>query len=116
MNYYASIADNYKGYMKEHPKKQEVLNNAKVKGNVSILPNSGNRAIIIDTNKKEYLQSYDTLIIEIDKETGEAKKLWDGYSATTMKHIGSYLQGKGSKWLSKKEWMAWNKGETRSIA
>jgi hypothetical protein len=37
------------------------------------------------------LQSYSTDVIKYNMETGEVTRLWAGYSATTMRHINSFL-------------------------
>lgn len=102
-NYFETLTQD-NGYLMESPRKQEVLRNAKHDGNVFILPNSNNRALVIEDANKTYLQSYDTLILETDKETRETVKLWDGYSATTMKHINEYLYPIHRITLNKKAW------------
>lgn len=73
-------------------------------GRVVILPDSNNRAVTIDDGTKIYLQSYDTLILSVDTFTGEIKKMWDGYSVTTLKHINTFLAGFGLK-FNKKSWI-----------
>lgn len=111
-DYFASLESDYRhDYLVGSPRKGEVLANANIDGDVSVLAGSNNRAIVIDTPDKRYLQSYDTLILETDKATGETVKLWGGYSVTTMKHIGAYLQENGGKWLSKKEWESLEVGD-----
>ena len=62
---------------------------------------AGNRAI---------LKSYETDVAEID-ESGNFRRLWDGYSATTMRHINSFcalfgIDGGGKKWWDSLEVMA----------
>ena len=107
MNYYY---ESLKGYNHEYllsaPTKRDALSNATIKGNVSILANSNNRAVVIDTPDKVFLQSYDTLIIELEKATGAMIKLWGGYSATTMKHINEFLNLNNRRSMNKKEWTA----------
>jgi hypothetical protein len=99
--YYESLKTDYRtDYLTSTPRKYEAINNARIAGNVSILPNSNNRAVIIDTPDKRYLQSYDTLILETDKATGSTVKLWNGYSVTTLKHINEFLH----RAISKREW------------
>ena len=58
--------------------------------------------VIKDNNGDIFLRSYDTLVCYINK-AGEFVRLWDGYSATTMKHINDFLRlfdipGGGKKW------------------
>ena len=104
-NYFESLKQDYRtDYLSSTPHKQDVLDNAQRDGNVSILPNSNNRAIVIEDANKTYLQSYDTLILVTDKETQETVKLWGGYSVTTMKHINEYLRSISRNALNKKEW------------
>ena len=61
------------------------------------------KAIVIEKNNGEtVLQSYDTDVCKITK-SGEFVRLWDGYSATTMRHVNSFLQlfniaGGGKTW------------------
>lgn len=102
--YFESIADERSGYMLEHPRKAEVLKNAKQAGNVTILTGSNNRAVTIETPEKIVLQSYDTIILELDKESRKIRKKWTGYSKTTMNHINSFLHLYNLPTLSKKEW------------
>lgn len=53
-------------------------------------------------NGETVLQSYDTFVCKITK-SGEFVRLWSGYSATTMRHVNSFLQrfgipGGGKAW------------------
>ena len=105
MNYFESLKDyNRNEYLKKNPKKAEVIDNAAVAGVVSILPDSNNRAIVIGTPEKIFLQSYDTLILCVDKKSGKINKLWSGYSVTTMKHINTFLSSYNGMTLNKKAW------------
>lgn len=104
-NYFESLQTNiYNDYLMEAPKKQAVIRNAKIDGRAVILPDSNNRAVTIDDGTKIYLQSYDTLILSVDTFTGEVKKLWDGYTVTTLKHINTFLAGFGLN-FNKKTWL-----------
>lgn len=106
--YYESLKNNYRNdYLSSAPRKREALANAIKAGDVSILPNSNNRAVVIDTPEKRYLQSYDTLILETDKATGATVKLWDGYSVTTLKHVNEFLH----RAIDKRDWYSVNVGE-----
>lgn len=80
-----------------------------------LIPTKGQRSFygkakLVETDNELFLQSYDTLVC-YRNEKGEFKRLWDGYSPTTMRHVDSFLdycgmQGGGKKWwdaLSGKE-------------
>lgn len=103
-NYFDSITDDRSGYLTETPRKNDVLNNAKINGIVSILPDSNNRALIIKDGNTVYLQSYDTLILSVNIATGTIKKMWDGYTATTLKHVNAFLKGFNGQQFNKKTW------------
>lgn len=54
------------------------------------------------------LTSYNTIICRI--RNGKFEKLWDGYSATTMRHINAFLEfygieGGGKTWWDKLEYV-----------
>ena len=61
------------------------------------------KAIIIEKDNGEtVLQSYETEVCKI-KSNGEFVRLWGGYSATTMRHVNSFVQlfniaGGGKAW------------------
>lgn len=59
MNYFENISNIY-GWLKEAPKKADVLNNAKIEGKNYILNDSNNRAIVTESDnaltKKEWEQ------------------------------------------------------------
>lgn len=59
-------------------------------------------SVIIRSNGDKILRSYTTNVAKIDSN-GNFHKLWNGYSATTMRHINSFcdtygINGKGKKW------------------
>ena len=62
------------------------------------------KAKVITTEKARYLLSYNTIICRLSFG-GEFRKLWDGWSATTAKHINDFMIftrfGNG---FTKKEW------------
>ena len=60
------------------------------------------KAALIENKGKVFLQSYDTIVACVDK--GKLLKLWDGYSATTARHIDAFCYSFGVKSVSKKEW------------
>lgn len=92
-------------YLTKQPTKREALINNQIAGKTTILPNSNNRAITIATDNEIFLQSYDTLILSLNTNTGEVKKLWDGFSTTTLKHINEFLSAFGLS-FNKKSWLA----------
>ena len=54
------------------------------------------------------LTSYNTIVCRI--RNGKFERLWDGYSATTMRHINSFLEfygieGGGKAWWDKLEYV-----------
>lgn len=60
------------------------------------------KAKVIETDGETLLQSYDTTVCKIDK-SGEFVRMWEGYSATTMRHINTFIEmfgvsGGGKKW------------------
>ena len=62
------------------------------------------KAKVIEENGEKFLLSYDTIVCKIDKNDNFIK-LWDGYSATTMRHINAFIEkfcidggGGGKKW------------------
>lgn len=63
------------------------------------------KAKVIETDNKVQLQSYQTIVCEIDKDNNFIR-LWNGYSVTTMKHINDFRMAFGFDSLSKKEWLA----------
>lgn len=63
------------------------------------------KASVVEWNGEKILVSYETPVCKIDRG-GRFVRLWNGYSATTMRHINSFLcfnriNGGGKKW-----WMA----------
>ena len=48
------------------------------------------KATVLETESGYYLKSYDTIVCYFSRN-GEFIRLWDGYSATTMRHINSFL-------------------------
>ena len=51
----------------------------------------GKARVIEQDNGEKVLMSYDTKVCKITK-SGEVVRLWDGYSATTMRHVNSFLE------------------------
>lgn len=78
--------------------RQEVKNKGKV------LSGSNYRACEIKTENGYILQSYYTEVAFIDFD-GNFKKLWDGFSVTTLKHVNIFRELHNLKSLSKYEWV-----------
>ena len=62
----------------------------------------GKAVVIVEDNGENVLQSYNTEVCKVTNN-GEFVRLWGGYSATTMRHINSFLQfvgiaGGGKSW------------------
>lgn len=49
------------------------------------------KAKVIEKDGETLLQSYDTIVCKIDK-SGEFVRMWEGYSATTMRHINAFIE------------------------
>lgn len=65
----------------------------------------GTARVIEKDNGEKVLLSYGTEVCKITK-SGEFVRLWDGYSATTMRHVNSFLElfdiaGGGKAWWDK---------------
>lgn len=61
----------------------------------------GKAIAIIEENGEILCKSYDTVVCKI--ADGKLVRLWDGYSATTMRHINAFLHtfgiaGGGKSW------------------
>lgn len=105
--YFESLKTDYRhDYLTSNPKKGDVLKNARHAGNAFILGGSNNRALIITDGDRVYLQSYDTLILCINRVTGEINKLWYGYSVTTLKHVNAFMQSYNGQQFNKAAWLA----------
>lgn len=60
------------------------------------------KAHVIERDGAKILRSYNTDVCSVDS-AGNFKRLWGGYSATTMRHINSFcqhcgIQGGGKNW------------------
>ena len=64
------------------------------------------RCKVLESNKKYYLLSYNTIVCCWDKEQSVFVKLWDDYSVTTMRHINSFTHFIGLPSCRGKHW--WN--------
>lgn len=62
----------------------------------------GKAKVIVKDNGEKVLQSYNTEVCKINS-SGEFVRMWEGYSATTMRHVNSFLSfydmnGGGKSW------------------
>lgn len=70
----------------------------------------GKARVISNPFVADYLQSYETIVASIEQvETEEGykpvlRRHWDGWSATTGRHIASFCKLYGLPAISKKEW------------
>ena len=62
------------------------------------------KAVVKSVGNRMVLQSYNTDVAEYDKGTHTFRRLWDGYSATTMRHINSFTRYCGLDVGGKKWW------------
>lgn len=61
------------------------------------------KAQIIETEKGRYLLSYDTIVCFLSYG-GTFVRLWNGYSATTMRHIDGFMIHVGLSQYCGKSW------------
>lgn len=69
----------------------------------------GKAVVFEKDNGEKILQSYNTEVCKIT--SGEFVRLWSGYSATTMRHVNSFLQRFGIPGGGKAWWDALPVGE-----
>ena len=62
------------------------------------------RAKVLNTDNGAYLMSYNTIVMYIS-DAGDVVRLWDGWSATTAKHIDSFCRLNNVQSITKKEWL-----------
>ena len=62
------------------------------------------KAKIIEEGKKAYLQSYNTIVGYISE--GKFHRTWNGYSATTVRHVSSFCEMYGLGTVNKGKWDA----------
>ena len=69
------------------------LKNRSIASGWNILPVQGanNRAYYRHNGDSIELKSYDTIVFEYNTVTGEFIRRWNGYSATTLKHVQMFV-------------------------
>lgn len=70
----------------------------------------GKAIVCVDDSGEETLYSYGTPVAKREP-SGEFVRLWSGYSATTMRHVNSFLQRFGIPGGGKAWWDALPVGE-----
>lgn len=69
---------------------------------------------VVNLDRYYTLHSYDTPVVSVyvDRNgTPFVKKLWNGYSATTLRHINELLMQQGFPKLSARVWLAMEVGQ-----
>ena len=61
------------------------------------------KAKIHETENGRYLQSYNTFVCFLSYG-GNFQKLWNGYSATTMRHVNAFMRFVGWSECGGKKW------------
>lgn len=64
----------------------------------------GKARVTIHHDGSATLKSYDTNVAKFNADTGKIEKLWDGYSATTQRHINEFSEQMTGRPLWKHEW------------
>ena len=59
---------------------------------------------VIETEHEIALRSYDTVVCRWNKDDSTFVKLWDGYSATTMRHVNCFMDYIGLPYCGGKKW------------
>lgn len=83
--------------------RREVKDRAKYHGHV-IVPNTNNKATFYkDDRGGLVLRSYTTDVLRLYR--GRVYKLWQGYSATTARHIDEFMNMNGYRGICKHDWI-----------
>ena len=61
------------------------------------------KALLLKGKHGTYLRSYTTMVCAVSND-GEVIRLWHGYSATTMRHINSFMKYNGLPFVGKTWW------------
>lgn len=62
------------------------------------------KAKVIETEHEIALRSYETVVCRWNKDNSAFVKLWYGYSATTMRHVNSFMRFVGLPTCGGKKW------------
>lgn len=63
------------------------------------------KAVQIQRGRTYFLKSYSTIVCSITP-SGKIKRYWDGWSATTARHVDSFLHAHDLPGLNKKQWLS----------
>ena len=63
------------------------------------------KAIQIQKGRTYYLKSYNTIVCAVTP-SGKVKRYWNGWSATTARHVDSFLVAHGLPKMNKATWQA----------
>ena len=61
------------------------------------------KAVQIQKGRTYYLKSYNTIVCAVTP-SGKVKRYWDGWSATTARHVNSFLHVHGLPGMNKADW------------
>lgn len=83
-----------------------------------LAPNDGRKsfygkAVVIERDGEKLLQSYNTIVCKVDS-CGNFKRLWNGWSATTQRHVNAFVDYYGLPQYGGKS--AWKKMEPLQFA
>lgn len=60
--------------------------------------------VTISDDGTKFLTSYETTVAAISPD-GKLKRLWDGWSATTARHIDEFARQEGLQAIGKSKWL-----------
>lgn len=60
--------------------------------------------VVVTDSGKTLLRSYDTIVAGILSD-GSVHRYWNGYSATTAKHVNDFFRLFGKRPVNKREWL-----------
>lgn len=89
--------------------KKDAKNRCKTKGHNMIDGTNGKATWYKDDKGARVLRSYYTDVCKIYR--GRVYKLWQGYSATTSRHIQAFMNMNGYRGISKREWVMMDIGK-----
>lgn len=94
---------------KEEMSKLRETNKEKQTEGYTFLSGCNYRAMVKRERYGTVLTSYKTDVCMIDN-SGKFVKLWDGYSATTIKHVNMFRKIHGLARINKRKWIELNVG------
>lgn len=88
---------------------------------VELIPVDGRKSFygkakIYKEGNEVFLVSYNTVVCKYNVKTGKFTRIWDGYSATTMRHISAFISNiNGMGGIGKKWWNEQAIGQPNSL-